>query len=310
MLPPQTRPGDEGEEEEEEEGFLFFFFFFAACSRLAQVISPDPAVLSHTWGSSGVLTGRSLQVSQGSPGKSSSSSPQIKAVVVQKKRSKRSRSGWGASLRPPASLQRKCLISSCPLERARLCKTWTDEVCYYYSPTLLGLNKRCRKRKTVKLIHVNFNDFVTDFFLHFFRFFTNCRSCSVYATKHGQKMSFKLTNFTLRINKLHLWQQQLLIKPDQIDLIYESESLLWINFGPFFLFFVLCRVLADFQQWTILKHANPLNRLPVSPKYLWSFLPDCVQICVFIVPLNWFSLIVVTPGEFASAGTCWQEVHR
>lgn len=270
MLPPQTRPGDEGEEEEEE-GFLLFFFVVRCVFQVSPGDFPRPSCVSHTWGSSGVLTGRSLQVSQGSPGKSSSSSPQIKAVVVQKKRSKRSRPGRGASLRPPASLQPKCLISSCPLERARLRKTWTDEVCYYYSPTLFGLNKRCRKRKTVKLIQVNFNDFVTDFFLHFFRFFTNCRSCSVYAAKHGQKTSFKLTNFTLRINKLRLWQQQLLIRPDQIDLIYESESLLWINFGPFFLFFVLCRVLADFQQWAILKHANPLNRLPVSLKYLWSF---------------------------------------
>lgn len=167
-----------------------FFLFFAACSRLAQVISPGPAVC---------LTPEAAQVcwqvdlcrwARAHRGNHLHLPPQIKAVVVQKKRSKRSRSGWGASLRPPVSLQRKCLISSCPLERARLCKTWTDEVCYYYSPTLFGLNKRCRKRKTVKLIHVNFNDFVTDFFLHFFRFF------------HKLPLLFRLRNKTWPKNEL------------------------------------------------------------------------------------------------------------
>lgn len=59
-------------------------------------------------------------------------------------------------------------------------------------------------------------------------------------------------------------------KPDRIDLIYKSESLLWINFAPFLLF-VLCRIFAGFQQWTILKPVHPLNRLPASPTYLWIF---------------------------------------
>lgn len=143
-----------------------------------------------------------------------------------------------------------------------------------------------RQRKTVKLIHVNFNG------------------------KTSQKK-----------NVANKWASNWLISPwKSTNCIFYSNScwsnlivlirfipLLWVNVGPFLFVFVFVRNLSCFPTMNHFKTCKSFQPCASFTKVFVEFLPGCFQVRIFIVPLNWFSLIVVTPGVFAPSGTCWRK---
>lgn len=161
MLLPHTHPADE---EEEEEGFRLFFV-----SRFVFQVSsgdfPRPGCVSHTWGSSGVLTGRCLQVSWSSPGKSSSSSPRI----CHAEEAEQAEQVWMESI-----TQTSCVSSAKTLDfspSSRTCtalQTWTDVVDYILFIIFRLYLTSIKDAGRGKLWNGSiFNDFVTDLCLYF-----------------------------------------------------------------------------------------------------------------------------------------------